>query len=670
MAEGNIDNLTMEQYLALTRGNQAPSVVTPEIGGNANFKIKSQFMRELREDTFFGNKNNDAHEHVERVLDIVSLFNISGVTDEFVVNAIRFLSHSHSTRAALKSGTSDLLIPMNRQHWCHTPLSSRVQRDEVVRRLIRKCARWTRDEEILLTQCWIETSENGQIGADRTEDSFWGQIMDDFNSATTQGYRTRHMLTSKWTRINVTSRRGESFNSSDALGAILKVLKMDARNPLIGRTHTEIFGPDTRPRPAGKTRPAKKTKSETTESSGGRKCGEVASGFCGNHTKRSHDTWIQCSIDPSHSVLESNLESHLKRCPLLKHKNLLYSQPFYEKGINGGDDEEDVTSESKRMAVHNMSVAEFVKIIEKIKSVHDSVCKDIRDSYIVPEACSMWINRAIDGKIPFQEKHVIQQASILGNLEKLGAMKSTITDLTPRQLNFCVSSADSSDSPAVVEFGAGRGYLTQMLADCYGVSKVFLVERRSYKLKADRSLRQKESLVLERLRVDIEDLNLNSIESLKGLPYLAIGKHLCGPATDKGFFSSLGMAKDEFHAVTWFTSWAVDADHSSNLADSSENESDTKTENEKDLGGVANTRRDMSENKSDTKMENEKGLGGVADVIRNMSARERAVLGFMCKDIIDAGRFMWMREYGLESELVKYVPSNISPENHLLVAKR
>ncbi|GKB19442.1 hypothetical protein Tco_0853365 [Tanacetum coccineum] len=65
MAEGKIDNLAMEQYLALTRGNQAPSVVKPEIRGNVNFEIKSQFMRELREDTFSGNKNDDAHEHVE-----------------------------------------------------------------------------------------------------------------------------------------------------------------------------------------------------------------------------------------------------------------------------------------------------------------------------------------------------------------------------------------------------------------------------------------------------------------------------------------------------------------------------------------------------------------------------------------------------------------------------
>lgn len=29
----------------------------------------------------------------------------------------------------------------------------------------------------------------------------------------------------------------------------------------------------------------------------------------------------------------------------------------------------------------------------------------------------------------------------------------------------------------------------------------------------------------------VEDLNLNAVESLKGIPYLAIGKHLCGPAT-------------------------------------------------------------------------------------------------------------------------------------------
>lgn len=70
--------------------------------------------------------------------------------------------------------------------------------------------------------------------------------------------------------------------------------------------------------------------------------------------------------------------------------------------------------------------------------------------------------------------------------------------------------------------------------------------------------------------------------------------------------------------------------------------------------------------------EKELGSGlpvGVEDIVRNMKADERAVLGFMCKQIIDVGRLMWMKEQGLEAELVKYVPSSISPENHLLIAK-
>ena len=78
-------------------------------------------------------------------------------------------------------------------------------------------------------------------------------------------------------------------------------------------------------------------------------------------------------------------------------------------------------------------------------------------------------------KLPFQEKHVLQQASILGNLEEFGVLKNSDEHI----------SRDNYDSkvPAVIEFGAGRGYLTQMLADCYGIKKVFLVERKSYKLK-------------------------------------------------------------------------------------------------------------------------------------------------------------------------------------------
>ncbi|XP_047979813.1 tRNA:m(4)X modification enzyme TRM13 homolog [Salvia hispanica] len=428
--------------------------------------------------------------------------------------------------------------------------------------------------------------------------------------------------------------------------------------------------------------------------------------FCGNHTQRSDAQWIPCPIDPSHSVLEENLETHLNRCPLLTQTQSLSRQPFYQKGINAGSDDDEeksksdssFTSEMKRNAVYSMAVPYFLDLIAKIKSVHASVCSTIPDSYRIPEACSIWTNREVDKKLPYKEKHVLQQASILGNLENFGVLKETC--LISGEINEekdCKKEFErerDSDVPAVVEFGAGRGYLTQVLADCYGIKKVLLVERKSYKLKADRSLRQKESLVLERLRIDIEDLDLNGVESLKGVGYIAIGKHLCGPATDmtlrccirqhseengafesqasylrgvaiatcchhlcqwksyisKKYISDMGFTKDDFHAITWFTSWAVDADHGSDFA-----VIDFSTQLE-----IMTEKKDFLLDSKSCKVE---------DIVKNMQAIDRAVLGYMCKDIIDAARLMWVKEQGLKCELVKYVPITISPENRVLMAK-
>ncbi|GJT25816.1 hypothetical protein Tco_0895753 [Tanacetum coccineum] len=85
MRDVGIDTLTMEQYLPLTRLNQGPGVVKLEIGNNVNFEIQGKFIRDLRESTFFGTNNDDAYEHVERALDIVSLFSILGVTHDAVM---------------------------------------------------------------------------------------------------------------------------------------------------------------------------------------------------------------------------------------------------------------------------------------------------------------------------------------------------------------------------------------------------------------------------------------------------------------------------------------------------------------------------------------------------------------------------------------------------------
>ncbi|GJX80311.1 hypothetical protein Tco_0328460, partial [Tanacetum coccineum] len=62
----DISTLTMEQYLALTRGSQAPYMVKHAIGNN----------------------NDDAHGHLEKVLDIVSLFNIPRVSHDAIMLSV------------------------------------------------------------------------------------------------------------------------------------------------------------------------------------------------------------------------------------------------------------------------------------------------------------------------------------------------------------------------------------------------------------------------------------------------------------------------------------------------------------------------------------------------------------------------------------------------------
>ncbi|GKF41157.1 ribonuclease H-like domain-containing protein [Tanacetum coccineum] len=70
--------------MALIRDNNRSGVVKPEIGNDANFEIKSHFMKELRRNLFAGTEDEDAHEHVQRVFEIADLFHIPGVTHDAI----------------------------------------------------------------------------------------------------------------------------------------------------------------------------------------------------------------------------------------------------------------------------------------------------------------------------------------------------------------------------------------------------------------------------------------------------------------------------------------------------------------------------------------------------------------------------------------------------------
>ncbi|GJQ95558.1 hypothetical protein Tco_0006697 [Tanacetum coccineum] len=73
------------QYLALIQDNNRPGIVKPKISDDVEFEINSNFMRELRRKLFAGTDDEDAHEHVHRVLEIVDLFHFPCVTHDAVM---------------------------------------------------------------------------------------------------------------------------------------------------------------------------------------------------------------------------------------------------------------------------------------------------------------------------------------------------------------------------------------------------------------------------------------------------------------------------------------------------------------------------------------------------------------------------------------------------------
>ncbi|GJQ99082.1 hypothetical protein Tco_0522067 [Tanacetum coccineum] len=85
MGDVDINILTMEQYFALTQGNQVPGVVNPENRNNVNFKINGQFMRESRENTFFGTRVMMLMNTWRECLTLLVLFSILSVSHDAIV---------------------------------------------------------------------------------------------------------------------------------------------------------------------------------------------------------------------------------------------------------------------------------------------------------------------------------------------------------------------------------------------------------------------------------------------------------------------------------------------------------------------------------------------------------------------------------------------------------
>ncbi|GJS64217.1 hypothetical protein Tco_0678781 [Tanacetum coccineum] len=103
---------TMEQYMSKTRENYGSGVTRPTINQDTPFELKGQFLKEFRDNTFSGSEHEDANEHIEKVLEIVDLFQIPKVTqDQIMLRAFLVSLTGAASSVLFASGGLEHLSP-------------------------------------------------------------------------------------------------------------------------------------------------------------------------------------------------------------------------------------------------------------------------------------------------------------------------------------------------------------------------------------------------------------------------------------------------------------------------------------------------------------------------------------------------------------------------------
>ncbi len=239
---------------------------------------------------------------------------------------------------------------------------------------------------------------------------------------------------------------------------------------------------------------------------------------------------------------------------------------------------------------------------------------------------------------PVARKHLTQQSSIVGHLDRLSLLASKDT--------------------AYIEFGAGRGKLSEkIIAALANPSNVHLVlvDRSSCRRKADGALRtlSLEGATYHRLLMDIQDFDLGALEVLNSVQsVVGVSKHLCGVATDLALrclvqgrtakFSGALIALCCHHRATW--SQLAGREYLIQLGFSPE---DFVLLSHMTSWAVCGVRSEQA----------------------GYVPHKNELIGIMCKRIVDYARLKYLRDNGLSAQLLYYVTRDTCLENVLMLVQ-
>eukprot|EP01119_Soliformovum_irregulare_P022514 TRINITY_DN7724_c0_g1_i2.p1 TRINITY_DN7724_c0_g1~~TRINITY_DN7724_c0_g1_i2.p1 ORF type:complete len:442 (+),score=130.85 TRINITY_DN7724_c0_g1_i2:289-1614(+) len=387
--------------------------------------------------------------------------------------------------------------------------------------------------------------------------------------------------------------------------------------------------------------------------------------YCTNHSQQLQGKRINCPLDPTHFVLESDLEKHITiKCPLLVHLKELEASGYYRKDINAISPQmSQPKSDAKEPSV--IPKTPLPQLQDLMARIRQKAQEFINDS--IPEISYMEHPSLdhIEGSIKI--KHRKQEVSISEHMRLL--------DLLHADNRF-------------VEFGCGKAKLSNFLYQEMNGGKFVLIDKRqNFRSKVDGTFKHPEAF--KRISIDIKDLYVPGIGDLTPVnsdtdtdtDMVCYSKHLCGGAADLTLRSlencrvkailiancchsactlssyidpsyilqDLQFSPQDFEIMTSMCGWAVGSPTDDKVYKSKR----PKVRKSKDGQPMP-----AIEPKGDG---GDIGAGGI-------STSERREIGFLAKRLLDVGRMRYLRKKGMDAKLVYYVPRDVSPENCLLIA--
>eukprot|EP00058_Branchiostoma_floridae_P020508 XP_002605998.1 hypothetical protein BRAFLDRAFT_285163 [Branchiostoma floridae] len=427
--------------------------------------------------------------------------------------------------------------------------------------------------------------------------------------------------------------------------------------------------------------------------------------FCGEHANFAPEDEtgagrkrVNCPLDPNHTCYEDQLKKHLKKCNSRQKPSPLYIQRGVNSGLSCGQCKE----EDAKISHHSMSTEELMSFVERVRTAYKGSVLDIPEAVLSHQGMKAMLEDPDNGASAL--KHLKQQASLIGHLDHLDLLKSDV---------------------CFIEFGAGRGRLSHYVQMCLpeqAASHFIVIDRANTKHKFDKNIRRGEKGPdFERLKVDIEDLNLGLVPSMaehKG-PVAAISKHLCGAATDltlRCLIETLHCKSSRNSSKEVFTSSSTSetASRQHPVSDNIAQESNTTekqlvdecilialcchhrctwtsyvgkgfftsigfTEEDFHLlrsmsswatcGFARGQTKNAGGNEEEVK-ENSEEEGEEEKAAAIWTVEEREEIGRQCKRLLDQGRLWYLQQCDFNTQLVHYVEPDVSLENIAIVATR